>query len=54
MHSGTAPYIHKVLGLQFDFTFKRVDGQMDEWEVVGFIDSLQQRELRNTSSYFRY
>ncbi|KAJ7268270.1 hypothetical protein C8J57DRAFT_1227989 [Mycena rebaudengoi] len=43
MHTGMAPYIHKVLGLQFDFTYKRVDGQMDEWEVVGFIDSLEKR-----------
>ncbi|KAJ7112341.1 hypothetical protein C8R44DRAFT_882712 [Mycena epipterygia] len=28
-------FIHKLLSLNIDYTFKRVKGAMDEWEVVG-------------------
>jgi hypothetical protein len=36
MHPQIAKLIHNILALVIDFTFKRVEGKMDEWEVAGF------------------
>ncbi|KAJ7208498.1 hypothetical protein GGX14DRAFT_633250 [Mycena pura] len=36
-------YIHGVLALAINFTFKRVEGDMDEWEVVGFSECFKMR-----------
>ncbi|KAJ7826965.1 hypothetical protein B0H13DRAFT_2440016 [Mycena leptocephala] len=38
MHPQIAKLIHNILALVIDFTFKRVEGKMDEWEVAGFVD----------------
>jgi hypothetical protein len=38
MHPQIAILIHKILSLNIDFTFKRVEGKIDEWEVVGMVD----------------
>ncbi|KAJ6523181.1 hypothetical protein B0H19DRAFT_1277046 [Mycena capillaripes] len=35
--------IHKVLSLVIDFMFKRVEGKMDEWEVVGHMERFKKR-----------
>lgn len=43
MHPEIIVYIHNVLSLHIDFTFKRVDGDMDEWEVAGFVDRINRR-----------
>jgi len=44
MHPYIATLIHEVLSLNIDFTFKRVEGAMDEWEVVAFSDRFKERE----------
>jgi hypothetical protein len=36
LHPQLAKFIHGVLALAIDYTFKRIEGDMDEWEVVGF------------------
>ncbi|KAJ7926675.1 hypothetical protein B0H13DRAFT_1862126 [Mycena leptocephala] len=38
MHPQIAILIHKLLSLSIDYTFKCVDGDMDEWEVAGFLE----------------
>ncbi|KAJ7029522.1 hypothetical protein C8F04DRAFT_1043205 [Mycena alexandri] len=43
MHAQLAPYIHRIIHLPIDFTFKRIEGEMDEWEVVGFVDRFHRR-----------
>ncbi|KAK7033366.1 hypothetical protein R3P38DRAFT_3313383 [Favolaschia claudopus] len=43
MHPQIAVLIHRVRYLGIDYTFKRVDGVMDEWEVGGFVDRYNQR-----------
>ncbi|KAJ6496154.1 hypothetical protein C8R45DRAFT_1094409 [Mycena sanguinolenta] len=43
MHPTLAMLLHKILSLNIDFTFKRVEGNMNEWEVVGFVDSVEKR-----------
>ncbi|KAJ7196013.1 hypothetical protein B0H12DRAFT_1245429 [Mycena haematopus] len=43
MHPQIVMLIHKILSLIIDFTFKRVEGKMDEWEVVGFVDGIEKR-----------
>jgi hypothetical protein len=43
MHPQIAMYIHRILHPNIDFTFKRVEGKMDEWEVAGFLDRFQRR-----------
>ncbi|KAJ6487476.1 hypothetical protein C8R47DRAFT_1127593 [Mycena vitilis] len=35
--------IHSVLSIVIDFTFKRVEGDMDEWVVSGFSDRFERR-----------
>ncbi|KAF7371862.1 hypothetical protein MVEN_00043200 [Mycena venus] len=43
MHPQIASYIHHTLALNIDFTFKRVEGKMNEWEVAGMSDRFNQR-----------
>lgn len=43
MHPQIGMFIHKLLSLNIDYTFKRVKGAMDEWEVVGFLDRFKHR-----------
>ncbi|KAJ7829534.1 hypothetical protein B0H13DRAFT_1916490 [Mycena leptocephala] len=43
MHPYIAMFIHEILSLNIDYTFKRVEGAMDEWEVAGFLDRFKQR-----------
>ena len=45
MHPCLARYFHSVLYLCIDYTFKRVKGDVDEWEVVGFLDRFKRRKL---------
>jgi hypothetical protein len=47
MHPYIARFIHQVLSLSIDHTFKRVEGDMDEWEVAGFSDRFLHREHNN-------
>ncbi|KAJ7052354.1 hypothetical protein C8F01DRAFT_1332885 [Mycena amicta] len=42
-HPLLAKFIHGVFALAIDFTFKRVEGEMDEWEVVGFSERFKTR-----------
>lgn len=42
--------IHTVLSIVIDFTFKRVEGDMDEWVVSGFSDRFKRRELMCSTS----
>ncbi|KAJ7860306.1 hypothetical protein B0H13DRAFT_1901072 [Mycena leptocephala] len=43
MHPQIASHIHSTLALNIDFTFKRVDGEMNEWEVAGMSDRFNRR-----------
>ncbi|KAJ7649098.1 hypothetical protein DFH06DRAFT_1332120 [Mycena polygramma] len=43
MHPYIATLIHEVLSLSIDYTFKRIKGTLDEWEVVGFSDRFKER-----------
>ncbi|KAF7310153.1 hypothetical protein MIND_00388700 [Mycena indigotica] len=43
MHPALAQHIHGVLAIAIDYTFKRVDGDLDEWEVVGFSERYKRR-----------
>ncbi|KAJ7331481.1 hypothetical protein DFH08DRAFT_814787 [Mycena albidolilacea] len=43
MHPYIVMFIHKILSLNIDYTFSRVDGDMDKWEVAGFLDRLKHR-----------
>nr|GAT48672.1 predicted protein [Mycena chlorophos] len=45
LHPQLAPYIHTVLALIIDYTFKHVEGNMDEWEVVAFSERFKIRIL---------
>ena len=38
MHPRLTKHFHLVLYLCIDYTFKQVKGDVDEWEVVGFLD----------------
>ena len=41
MHPWLAKYFHQVYYLVIDYTvytFKRVKGDIDEWEIVGFVE----------------
>ncbi|KAJ7810417.1 hypothetical protein B0H14DRAFT_2607365 [Mycena olivaceomarginata] len=42
-HPQIAVLIHRVLSLKINFTFKRVEGKMDEWEVIGLVERVQKR-----------
>ena len=44
MHPLIARFIHLVLSLSIDYTFQRVDGELDEWEVAGFLDRFKHSE----------
>ncbi|KAJ7503262.1 hypothetical protein B0H11DRAFT_2222543 [Mycena galericulata] len=50
MHPYIARFIPAILSLNIDYTFKRVEGTMDEWEVTGFLDRFKHR-LTFTSLY---
>ncbi|KAJ6449035.1 hypothetical protein DFH09DRAFT_1118706 [Mycena vulgaris] len=43
MHPEIASFIHLILSVHIDYTFKRVEGTMDEWEVAGFLDRFKYR-----------
>ncbi|KAJ7936884.1 hypothetical protein B0H13DRAFT_2430847 [Mycena leptocephala] len=43
MHPQIAKLIHNILALVIDYTFKRVEGKMDEWEVAGIVDRFKKR-----------
>ncbi|KAJ7796304.1 hypothetical protein B0H14DRAFT_3158095 [Mycena olivaceomarginata] len=43
LHPQIVMHIHRILYLVIDYTFKRIEGSMDEWEVVGFLDRAQRR-----------
>ncbi|KAJ7129118.1 hypothetical protein C8R46DRAFT_1202508 [Mycena filopes] len=43
MHPQIVMYIHRVLYLVIDYTFKRVEGELDEWEVAAFLDRFNHR-----------
>ncbi|KAJ7825255.1 hypothetical protein B0H13DRAFT_1918698 [Mycena leptocephala] len=43
MHPQIAMFIHNILSLNIDYTFKRVDGAMDEWEVAGFTERFKEQ-----------
>jgi hypothetical protein len=43
MHPQIVLFIHQVLSINIDFTFKRVEGNMDEWEVASMSDRFKQR-----------
>ncbi|KAJ7683931.1 hypothetical protein B0H14DRAFT_3534860 [Mycena olivaceomarginata] len=43
LHPQLAKFIHGVLALAIDYTFKGIEGDMDEWEVVGFSERFKCR-----------
>ncbi|KAJ6479038.1 hypothetical protein C8R45DRAFT_933816 [Mycena sanguinolenta] len=43
MHPYITMFIHRLLSLNIDYTFARVDDNMDEWEVAGFLDRFKHR-----------
>ncbi|KAJ6459588.1 hypothetical protein C8R45DRAFT_1182440 [Mycena sanguinolenta] len=43
MHAYITMFIHRLLSLNIDYTFARVDDNMDEWEVAGFLDRFKHR-----------
>ncbi|KAJ7798700.1 hypothetical protein B0H14DRAFT_3156797 [Mycena olivaceomarginata] len=43
LHPQLAKFIHGVLALAIDYTFKRIEGDMDEWEVVRFSERFKCR-----------
>nr|GAT54288.1 predicted protein [Mycena chlorophos] len=43
LHAQLAPYIHTILALIIDYTFKHIEGEMDEWEIVGFSERFKIR-----------
>jgi hypothetical protein len=44
MHPQLAKYFHQVYYLVIDYTFKRVKGDIDEWEIVGFVEQFKRRK----------
>jgi hypothetical protein len=38
MHLYIAMFIHQLLSLSMDYTFKGVEGKLNEWEVAGLLD----------------
>lgn len=44
MHPRLAKYFHQVYYLVIDYTFKRVKGDIDEWEIVGFVERFKRRK----------
>ncbi|KAJ7754720.1 hypothetical protein B0H14DRAFT_2635389 [Mycena olivaceomarginata] len=45
LHPQLAKFIHGVLALAIDYTFKRIEGDVDEWEVVGFSERFKCHSL---------
>ncbi|KAJ7696379.1 hypothetical protein B0H14DRAFT_3657792 [Mycena olivaceomarginata] len=45
MHPQIVILIHKILSLNTDFTFKRVDGKMDDLPFVGLVDRVKKRRV---------
>ncbi|KAJ7936314.1 hypothetical protein B0H13DRAFT_1853675 [Mycena leptocephala] len=43
MHPYIVMFIRQILSLNIDYTFKRIEGVMDEWEVAGFLDRFKKR-----------
>ena len=50
MHPRLANYFHQVYYLVIDYTFKRVKGEIDEWEIVGFVERFKRRKLSNNKT----
>ena len=44
MHPRLAKYFHQVYYLVIDYTFKRVKGDIDKWELVGFVERFKRRK----------
>lgn len=44
MHPVLANLIHSVNYLCIDFTFKRVAGEINEWEIAGFSECFKRRK----------
>jgi hypothetical protein len=42
-------FIHQLLSLSMDYTFKGVEGKLNEWEVVGLLD---RHKYRLSKSHF--
>jgi hypothetical protein len=45
MHPTIANIMHAVAYLCIDYTFKRVSGELNEWEIAGFSERLKRRKL---------
>jgi hypothetical protein len=45
MHPYIMMFIHKILSFNIDYTFSHVNGDMDEWEVAGFLDRFKHRKV---------
>ena len=43
-------HIHNVRYLAIDYTFKRIRGEFDEWEVASFLDRYGSRRLKIISA----
>lgn len=43
MHPRLAKYFHEIYFLVIDYTFKRVKGGTDEWEIVAFVERFKRR-----------
>ena len=50
MHPQLAKYFHQVYYLVIDYTFKQVKGQIDEWEIVGFVEQFKHHKLSDNLS----
>ena len=44
MNHGLIAYVHSVKYLAIDYTFKRVQGEFDEWKIVGFLTDVGRRK----------
>lgn len=44
MHPVVSKLLHSVSYLCIDYTFKRVAGELNEWEIAGFSERLKRRE----------
>ena len=44
MNPAIVSLVHNIQYLCIDYTFKRVSGELNEWEVVGFSEHLKTRE----------
>ena len=45
MHPQLSKYFHQVYYLVIDYTFKQVKGDIDEWEIVGFIECCERHNF---------